>query len=62
MEIKKVKGERKLAALVGADNDVTPSSRWLFLQSTEAEMGEKVSPDEGLCDAGHHEPPRELPA
>jgi hypothetical protein len=28
----------------------------------EAEMGEEVGPDEGLCDVGHHEPPRELPA
>jgi hypothetical protein len=25
-------------------------------------MGEEVGPDEGLCDVGHHEPPRELPA
>jgi hypothetical protein len=28
----------------------------------EAEMGEEVGPDERLCDVGHHEPPRELPA
>jgi hypothetical protein len=23
----------------------------------EAEMGDGVGPDEGLCDVGHHEPP-----
>jgi hypothetical protein len=28
----------------------------------EAEMGEEIGPDEGLCDVGHHESPRELPA
>jgi hypothetical protein len=28
----------------------------------ESEMGEEVGPDEGLCDVGHNESPRELPA
>jgi hypothetical protein len=28
----------------------------------EAEMGEEVGPEEGLCDVGDHEEPRELPA
>jgi hypothetical protein len=28
----------------------------------EAEMGEEIGPDEGLCDVGHHESPPELPA
>jgi hypothetical protein len=28
----------------------------------EAEMREEVGPDEGLCNVGHHESPRELPA
>jgi hypothetical protein len=28
----------------------------------EAKMGEEVGPDVGLCDVGHHEAPRELPA
>jgi hypothetical protein len=28
----------------------------------EAEMGLEVGPDEGLCDVGRHESPRELPA
>jgi hypothetical protein len=28
----------------------------------EADMGEAVGPDEGLCDVGHNESPRELPA
>jgi hypothetical protein len=28
----------------------------------EAEVGEEVGPDEGLCDVGHHESPRELTA
>jgi hypothetical protein len=53
----------KLAALAEEDNDVSPSSRRLFLQSTKkAGMGEEVSPDERLCDVDHHEPPRDLPA
>jgi hypothetical protein len=30
--------------------------------SLEAEMREEVDADEGICDAGHHELPREIPA
>jgi hypothetical protein len=28
----------------------------------EAEMGEEICPDGGLCDVGHYESPRDLPA
>jgi hypothetical protein len=53
----------ELAASAGADNGVTPSSRRLFFQSTKrTKLGEEVGPEDGLCDVGHHESPRELPA
>jgi hypothetical protein len=55
-------GVCELAALAGAD-DVTASSRRLFLQSTRRpKLERKSAPMRGLCDVGHHESPRELPA
>jgi hypothetical protein len=55
-------GISELAAWAGTDNDVTPSSSRLFQQSQEAEIREKVHIDNGMCDVGHDEPPREISA
>jgi hypothetical protein len=55
-------GISELAVFADIDNDVTSSSRRLFAVHQEAEMREEVEADEGMCDVGHLEPPREIPA
>jgi hypothetical protein len=49
-------GYRELAFWAGADNDVTQSSRQLFLQSFQR----PVAPMRG-CDISNHEPPCKIP-
>jgi hypothetical protein len=51
-----------LGIWAGTCNDVTSSSRRLFAVHQEAERGEEVDADEGMCDVGHHESTREIPA
>jgi hypothetical protein len=46
-------GTNALAAWAGTDNDVTPSN---------SRLGEKIHTNNGMCDIGHDEPPREIPA
>jgi hypothetical protein len=56
-------GISDLTPWAGTESDVTSSSRRLCYEvHKEAEMGEEVDADEGLCDVGHHEPPHEIPS
>jgi hypothetical protein len=54
-------GTSALAALAGTDNDVTPSSSRQSAVHQETEMGEEIHTNDGVCDIGHDEPPREIP-
>jgi hypothetical protein len=55
-------GTSALAAWAGMNNDVTPSSSRLFRQSTKRPKWEKIHTNDAVCDIGHDEPPREIPA
>jgi hypothetical protein len=34
----------------------------VFAVYQEAEIGDEADASEGMCDVGHHEPPREIPS
>jgi hypothetical protein len=55
-------GSLRTGSLGGADNEVTVQQAVVLIVHQEAEMGEEVGPEEGLCDVGHHEAPSELQA